>query len=82
MLIKAAAILLGLAVTVMVAKMASLPTADVVAVAAFAISVYLWVNFLLLKVAVLNVFQFLIKKYGREKIREVLNDQTRNVGQD
>jgi hypothetical protein len=82
MLIKAAAILLGLAVTVMVAKMASLPTADVVAVAAFAISVYLWINFLLLKVAVLNVFQFLIKKYGREKIREVLNDQTRNVGQD
>jgi hypothetical protein len=82
MLIKAAAILLGLAVAVIVAKIASLPTADVVAVAAFAISVYLWINFLLLKVAVLNVFQFLIKKYGREKIREVLNDQTRNVGQD
>jgi hypothetical protein len=82
MLINVAAILLGLAVTVMVAKIASLPTADVVAVAAFAISVYLWINFLLLKVAVLNVFQFLIKKYGKEKIREVLNDQTRNVRQD
>jgi hypothetical protein len=82
MLIKAAAILLGLAVAVMVAKIASLPTADVVAVAAFAISVYLWINFLLLKVVVLNVFQFLIKKYGKEKIREVLNDQTRNVRQD
>jgi len=82
MLTKAVAILVVMAIVVAISKLIALPTTDVAAIVALGVAIYLWVDFLLLRLAILNVSQFLIKKYGKEQIKEVLYDETRDGRKD
>jgi hypothetical protein len=82
MLTKALVILIGMAIVVGVSKLISLPTTDVAAIVALGVAIYLWVDFLLLRLAILNISQFLIKKYGKKQIKEALYDETRDGRED
>jgi hypothetical protein len=76
MLTKALVILIGMAIVVVVSKLITMPTTDVAAIVALGVAIYLWVDFLLLRLAILNISQFLIKKYGKNQIKEALYDKT------